>query len=444
MQPSAPQIQPLTTHPSVPSTQRHRPPTGYGLSHPAPAPRAPEAVVPEACRSLARLASPLVQGDDRLRLFLRALEDLDDAQRLTLRQHVEVWVGQMLALGASDLDAGGEATVGFVWFRIDGDKRPRQELGTRTIDEMNVLLLNLLTERQQQVLFAERSLDFSYQLQREGKAQRFRATLYFDAEHLALNMRAIAAEIRPLKSMRFSPVVERGLMFRHVRDGLTLVTGVTGSGKSTTLDAIVDANNRDVAGHIIIIAKPIEYVHPSQRSLVRHREVGRDVGSFKDGITQALRQDPDIVVIGEIRDPVTISAALEITDSGHKVFSTLHTSSAVESIARIIAEYPPNEQTRVRHRLAEVLRCVISQKLCPKVGGGRILAKEVLWMTPSSRAAIKNGNEAEIYQMMWEGRREGQTTLEQDLFGLVQQRLITPETAVDYANNKRRLQQLMT
>jgi len=158
---------------------------------------------------------------------------------------------------------------------------------------------------------------------------------------------------------------------------------------------------------------------------------------------QALRQDPDIIVIGEMRDPETISAALEITDSGHKVFSTLHTSSAVETIDRIVAEYPPDEQDRVRNRLADVLRCVISQKLVPKIGGGRILAKEVLWMTPSARAAIKNKNTSEIYQMMWEGGALGMTTLEQDLYRLVRQQLITPEVAFDFANNKRRLQQLL-
>jgi twitching motility protein PilT len=194
---------------------------------------------------------------------------------------------------------------------------------------------------------------------------------------------------------------------------------------------------------VVIIARPIEYVHRSRKCLIRHREVGRDVRTFKDGIVQALRQDPDIIVIGEMRDPETISAALEITDSGHKVFSTLHTSSAVETIDRIVAEYPPDEQDRVRNRLADVLRCVISQKLVPKIGGGRILAKEVLWMTPSARAAIKNKNTSEIYQMMWEGGALGMTTLEQDLYRLVRQQLITPEVAFDFANNKRRLQQLL-
>ena len=151
----------------------------------------------------------------------------------------------------------------------------------------------------------------------------------------------------------------------------------------------------------------------------------------------------DIVIVGEMRNPETISTAMEMADTGHKVFSTLHTGSAIESIDRIVAEYPTAEQDRVRHRLADVLRCIVSQKLCPKIGGGRVLAKDVLWMDSSSRAAIKNGNTGEIYQMMWEGSKAGMTTLEQDLLRLTKQRLITPETAVDFANNKRRMQQLL-
>ncbi|MFQ5569476.1 MAG: type IV pilus twitching motility protein PilT, partial [Rhodothermales bacterium] len=278
---------------------------------------------------------------------------------------------------------------------------------------------------------------------KDGKRRRFRTTCYFDNDHLGLNMRCITDEIFPMKTLGFHPLVEKGLMFRHVRDGLTLVTGVTGSGKSTTLDAVIDANNEDVAAHIVIIAKPIEFMHDPKRCIVRHREVGKDVNTFKDGIVQALRQDPDIIVIGEMRDPETISAALEITDSGHKVFSTLHTISAIETLDRIIAEYHTDEQERIRMRLADVLRCIISQKLCPKIGGGRVLAKEVLWMDSSARAAIKNGNTGEIYQMMWEGTKQGMTTLEQDLLRLTKKRFITPETAIDFSNNKRRMQQLL-
>ena len=365
---------------------------------------------------------------------------------MALSSHLDLLLQYMVELGASDMDLGGPAANQYVWYRVDGEKRPNEKAGTYSDDETSLIFLSLLNEMQVGVLFEKFAVDFSRTIDPGGEdnRRRFRCALYFDYDYLALSVRAIVNKVRPLKSIGFHPIIERGLMFRHERDGLTLITGVTGSGKSTTMDAIVDANNKDAAAHVVVIGQPIEYMHDSKRCIVRHREVGKDVGSFKDGIVQALRQDPDIVVIGEMRDPTTISAGLEITDSGHKVFSTLHTSSAVESIDRIIAEYPANEQERVRNRLADVLRCVVSQKLCPKIGGGRVLAKEVMWMLPSAKAAIKNDNTMEIYQMMWEGGSHGQITMEQDLFRLVRQRLITPDTAMNYANNKRRLQQLLS
>lgn len=402
--------------------------------------------LPKIVKTIVEAIPESMHGEDQVRFLADQVNSLLEKDRSTLREHMRLFVKRTVDLGASDMDAGGMGCGGHFWFRVDGDKRPYEELGEYAVEETDVLFLNLLNERQMQVLFDAYSVDFSYQLPvegQDGRPRRFRATCYFDNDHLALNMRAITDEIFPLKSLGFRPQIEKGLMFRHVRDGLTLVTGVTGSGKSTTLDAIIDANNGDVPAHVVIIAKPIEYMHESKKCIVRHREVGKDVMTFKDGIVQSLRQDPDIIVIGEMRDPETISAALEITDSGHKVFSTLHTISAVETLDRIVAEYPTDEQERIRQRLADVLRCVISQKLCPKIGGGRILAKEVLWITSSARAAIKNNNTGEIYQMMWEGGSEGMTTLEQDLLRLVQQRMITPDTALDYANNKRRMAQLL-
>jgi twitching motility protein PilT len=166
--------------------------------------------------------------------------------------------------------------------------------------------------------------------------------------------------------------------------------------------------------------------------------------SFKDGVIQALRQDPDIIVIGEMRDPETIIAALEVTDTGHKVFSTLHTSSAVESLDRIIAEVNPAEQERVRNRLADVLISVVSQKLVPSIDGKRVLAKEVLIVTPSVKAAIKNNNTSEIYMMINQGSKVGMITMEQDLKRLYLNKKISLDSAMAYANNKTRMQQIMT
>ncbi len=402
--------------------------------------------LPDVARRLLAQVAEGAMGEERLAQIAEIVKLIDRPTRQLIREAFEPVPARMIDLDASDVDAGGPAAKGQVWYRVQGAKKPYPEMGRFSLDQTDLLFLSILNDRQRSVLFEDFSVDFSYELPfagMDGRPRRFRGTIYFDQARLALNLRAITDEVRALRSLDFHPQIERGLLFRFERDGLTLITGVTGSGKSSTLDAVVNANNVDSAAHIVVIGKPIEFVHESRKSIVRHREVGKDVPTFKDGIIQALRQDPDIVVIGEMRDPETISSALEITDSGHKVFSTLHTSSAVESIDRILGEYPSNEQERVRLRLADVLRCVVSQKLCPGRTGGRVLAKEVLWVTPAARAAIKNANQGEIYQMMWEGLSQGMTTLEQDLFRLVRTHKITPETAYSYANNKRRLQQLL-
>jgi twitching motility protein PilT len=231
---------------------------------------------------------------------------------------------------------------------------------------------------------------------------------------------------------------------KHEKTGLILITGITGSGKSTTLDAIIDMNNRENAAHIVIIGNPIEYVHESKSCLVRHREVGSDVLTFESGAVEALRQDPDIIVVGEMRDAQTIATVLEITDSGHKAITTLHTSSAIDSIHRIIAEFPPEEQERIRNRLADVLSVTMSQKLIPTIDGKLVMAKEILSTDASVQAAIRNKNIGEIYQMMVEGRRYGMCTLEQDLRDLHRKGIITQQTAVNYANNKKRMVQLFS
>ncbi|MDR9418960.1 type IV pilus twitching motility protein PilT [Gracilimonas sp.] len=250
--------------------------------------------------------------------------------------------------------------------------------------------------------------------------------------------------MRPFKNLGAHKEVAKALSLKYYKYGLTLITGITGSGKSSTLDTIIDANNRTVESHIVIIASPVELIHKPHKSVVRHREVGRDVESFKEGAIQALRQDPDIIVIGELRDPETILTALEITDSGHKTFGTLHTSSAMESIERILGEVPTEEQNRVRTRLADVLTCVISQKLVPSLDGKRALAKEVLIVNSSIKAAIRNNNISEIYQMLMEGSEKGMNTMEQDLKRLYTDGVISKENVFNYANNKTKMKQLMS
>ena len=369
---------------------------------------------------------------------------LPENHRLLLRKLIDSFLFKMREMEASDIDFGGWGSNKMVWLRIHGQKKPMLEWGTYEYEETDILIQNLLMESQMNILHNKRSVDFTYILDGyDGMPARHRANAYFELNSLALNMRAISTKIWPYESYNFHSNVTKIFSLSHTKEGLILITGITGSGKSTTLDSIVDLNNRTVNGHIIIIASPVEFVHKSNKCIIKHREVGSDTLSFKHGTIEALRQDPDIIIIGEMRDPETIMAALEVADSGHKVFSTLHTSSAVESIDRIIGEVPPIEQERVKNRLADVLKCVVSQKLVPSLDGKRVLAREIMVMIPSIKAAIKNNNTGEIYQMIAEGGKYGMITMEQDLRRLFLSRKISMETALNYANNKRRMQQLL-
>jgi len=384
-----------------------------------------------------------VYGLERQIFIGDLVEKLPVENRTALRTLINSFLLRMFTINASDIDFGGYGGQGLVWYRIFGSKKPDQTIPKLEFDEINILIQSLLMARQRQVLYENKNLDFSYMIEDGVRTVRFRADAYLDLDQIALNMRAINQSIRPYKALELHPNITKIVSLAHTKEGLTLVTGITGSGKSSTLDAMIDLNNHTVDGHIVIIASPIEFVHKSDRCIVRHREVGRDVLSFKECAIQALRQDPDIIVIGEMRDPETIMVSLEITDSGHKVFSTLHTASAVESIDRIIGEVPPVEQERVRNRMADVLKCVMSQKLIPSLDGKRVLAREVMVMTPSVRSAIKNNNTGEIYQMIQESGDQGMTTMEQDLKRLFVQKKISLEAALNFSNNKKRMQQLL-
>ncbi|MHA1748413.1 MAG: type IV pilus twitching motility protein PilT [Promethearchaeota archaeon] len=400
-------------------------------------------MIKEIIQNVVRDIPDNLTGLDRQKAVGKKINDFNYEESAILRKFLEAAMVKMANNNASDIDLGGYGCSGFIWYRIHGIKKPDESFGNFTPLETDILCQNLLTESQMKYLYHNRNLDFSYQIETEGNLFRYRADMYFDLDHLALNCRFISSKIRPFKDLNLHPNVVKALSLKTDKYGLTLVTGITGSGKSSTLDSIIDANNKTADAHIVIIASPIETVHKSIRCIIRQREVGRDVKSFKEGAIQSLRQDPDIIVIGEMRDPDTIITALEITDSGHKVFSTLHTASAVESIDRIIAECPSEEQERVRGRLADTLKCVISQKLVPTVENKRILAKEVMLMTPSIKAAIKNNNTGEIYQMINEGKELGMITMEQDLFQLVKKGKISSQEAANFANNKKRIDELL-
>jgi len=383
-------------------------------------------------------------GQDRTRFVIEKVQNMNVSHKSILIDFLNHILTIMVDREASDIEIGGAGTGNYIWFRIHGIKERVKDLPNLKVDEATTLISVLFNNNQVKALLENKNLDFSYTFRhvKLNKHVRFRADAYFDLDYLALNMRAISTEIRPIKSLGFHPNAIQAMNHKYIKFGLSLITGITGSGKSTTLDSIVDYHNQTDPCQIVIIASPVEYVHTSELCIIKHREVGRDVLSFKDGVIQALRQDPDIVIIGEMRDPDTIMAGLEVADTGHKVFSTLHTSSAIESIDRIIAEVNPIEQERVRMRLADILVSVVSQKLIPGQNGKLVLAKEVLVATPSVRAAIKNNNTSEIYMMMNQGSHLGMITLEQDLMRLYQQRLISRDNMIAFANNKTRIRQL--
>ena len=385
-------------------------------------------------------------GPDRVSYILENSSKLKEENIVVLRKFINRILTSMIERDASDIEIGGHGNEGYIWMRIYGKLERIKDLPQFTEDEAALLIANLFNSNQKKYIATTRNLDFSYTFfyERRKINVRFRADAYFDLDTLTCNMRAINTNIRPLASLDFHPNAIKYLSHNYIKFGLTLITGITGSGKSTTLDSIVDFHNKFDPAHVIIIAAPIEYVHSSNFCLVKHREVGRDVLSFKEGVIQSLRQDPDIIIIGEMRDPDTIMAALEVTDTGHKVFSTLHTSSATESLERIIAEVDTGEQERVRNRLADVLVSVVSQKLVPTLDGKVALAKEVMMVTPSVKAAIKNNNLSEIYMMINQGGNLGMITMEQDLKRLYDQKRISLETAVTYSNNKTRINQLLS
>lgn len=404
-------------------------------------------MVQQALEILTRITKEIPDafiGIDRTNFIIEKSQEISIKEKEILIKLVNHILTLMVDRGASDIEIGGPGSGNYIWFRVQGIKERVKDLPNLKLDEATLLIAAFLNKNQHRHLMVNRNLDFSYSFRyiKENVNVRFRADAYYDLDYLTLNMRAISTKLRTIQSYDFHPFALQSMNHNYIKFGLSLITGITGSGKSTTLDAIIDLHNQSVKCQVIVVASPVEYVHTSNQCIIKHREVGRDVLSFKEGVTQALRQDPDIIIIGEMRDPDTILAALEVADTGHKVFSTLHTSSAIESIDRIIAEVNPVEQDRVRMRLADVLVSVVSQKLIPGLDGSLVLAKEILVVTPSVKAAIKNNNTSEIYMMMNQGGNLGMITMEQDLMKLYQQRKISKENMIAFANNKTRIQQL--
>jgi twitching motility protein PilT len=258
---------------------------------------------------------------------------------------------------------------------------------------------------------------------------------------VAMAVRQIPYDITPLGELGLPRIV--GDFIKRPK-GLVLVTGPTGSGKSTSLAAMLDAINSERQGHIITIEDPIEFVHNHKRCLVNQREVGADTGGFTQALKYILRQDPDVILIGEMRDLETVAAALTIAETGHLVFATLHTNSTYESINRVVDLFPPDQQTQILAQLSFVLQGVITQQLIPRArGGGRVMCCEVLVCTPAVRAVIREGKIHQVYSLMQAGQKFGMQTMNQSLHNSVMRREITFEQALERSAEVKELQQMM-
>jgi len=338
---------------------------------------------------------------------------------------IEAFLREMIERGASDLHL---TTNSPPMIRLHGELLALAHPPLSTTDTKN-LTYSLLTEAQKKKFEEESELDFSFGIK---GVSRFRGNLYLQKGAVGGAFRMIPHQTPQLQALGLpSSVPELTSQPR----GLVLVTGPTGSGKSTTLAAMIDKINRERHEHIITVEDPIEFVHEHKGCLVNQREVFADTHSFTQSLKHVLRQDPDIVLIGEMRDLETIEAALVVAETGHLVFSTLHTNSAVQTINRIIDVFPPHQQSQVRAQLSLVLQAVVSQQLIARRDGrGRLLAAEVMIPNAAIRNLIREEKVHQIYSQMQVGQSKfGMQTMSQALIGLVQRNLITPEAEVGHA-----------
>lgn len=311
--------------------------------------------------------------------------------------------------------------------RIDGALTPIAGLAPLDIETVEKLIFAILDQDQQQILMKDKEFDFSFAF---GDLGRFRVNAFHERGNLAAALRLIPNEIKSIQELNMPQVITN---FAEYPRGLVLVTGPTGSGKSTTLAAIIDKINTEKSHHIITIEDPIEFTHKSKKSVVVQREVHYDTYSFSAALRSSLRQDPDVVLIGEMRDLETISAAITIAETGHLVFATLHTNSAAQSIDRMIDVFPPHQQPQIRAQLANILMGICSQRLVPSIGGGRSVAAEVLIATSAVRNIIREGKTHQLDAVIQTGGDQGMQTMDKTLVGLVQGGQVTYEEARNFA-----------
>ena len=348
---------------------------------------------------------------------------------VTLRELLEL----MNERRASDL----HLTVGSPpQLRIDG-RLQRLDMDLLTPEHIKKLAYSVMNDKQRKRFEEEWELDLSFGIE---NLSRFRCNLFVQRGNVAVAIRQIPYEIPSFEELGLPRVVSE---LANLPRGLVLVTGPTGSGKSTSLAALIDKVNRERYCHIITVEDPIEYLHRHKCSLVNQREVGADTVSFSTALKYALREDPDVCLIGEMRDLETIDAAINISETGHLAFATLHTNSCAETMNRVIDVFPSNQQEQVRVTLSFVLQAIVCQQLIPKVGGGRVLATEVLMCTPAIRATIRDDKIHQIYSLIQAGQKFGMRTMNQSLAELYLDRKITYGDAVSRSSNTQELDDMI-
>lgn len=349
----------------------------------------------------------------------------------------ETLLNEVLETKASDIHISQGAPV---MLRRDGELVPTTKAPEHVLnaEEARLICHKYCDDDMVKALEEKRELDFSFDF--EGKA-RFRANLFFQDDSVAGAFRPIPQVIPSMEDLNLPDALKK---LTEKPRGLILVTGPTGSGKSTTLASMIGHINATRGDHIITIEDPIEFVHQSKKSLVAQREVGRDTKSFLNALKYALRQDPDVVLIGEMRDIETIGAAITISETGHLVFATLHTNTAIQTINRIIDVFPSSQQTQVRTQLSFILEGVISQQLAPKVGGGRQLVQEIMIPTHAIRNLIREDKIHQLYSSMQLGQGDtGMVTMNQCLAKAVKEGAISPETALDFCTDEEEMRKLV-
>ncbi len=352
-----------------------------------------------------------------------------DPNTATINEYFDL----VLQQNASDL----HLSVGYPAFiRLDGIL---EKIGTTLLEEANVesLLYSVLDENQKKSLLESKEIDFSYEYKEDA---RFRINAYFEKGHLAAAFRYLPTKIRTIEDLKLPQIVHE---FIDISQGFILVTGPTGSGKSTTIASMVQEINEKQKKHILTIEDPIEYVYPKGMSLVDQREMGKDTMSWDNALRAALRQDPNVVVVGEMRDFETIAAAITVAETGHLVFATLHTNTAVQTIDRIIDVFPQHQQSQVRSQLANVMSAVISQRLIPVRSGGRRAVAEVMIGTSAVKNAIREGKTYQIDNIIQTSFDVGMITLERALVDLIREGELTIEEAQQHTTRPEELVRLM-